>query len=780
MSATVALSPGFSASRIKAFVKKNYNLQISKVTELGGYIDQNFLLECDTGDKFVCKVHDGREQRAVLDFQNRTMQHLSAKLHTPAFPQIIKSNSGEEITEISSETGQQCLVRVLIYLEGTLLKDVKKFSPALLGNVGKTMGEMDMALQGFYHAAANRPDIPWDLKNTPQIRHITRYIENTHQRRLAEYFFLQYDNVVSPVLVNLRKSVVHNDIHRYSILVNGEKEISGIIDFGDAVYTHTVTNIAISMSDLLVQSENLVPDAAEILGAYHRVFPLTEDEISILYYLICTRLSIYGAMSAWSAKTKPSNAHTQIKTKEVWMLLEKLLAINPGYAEDALRKACDFPVLQDKLRKQADSNLKKRKKYFPGSLYTHYTVPISITAGALQYLYDDSGKTYLDCVNNVCQWGHCHPRIVRAGQKQMADLNTNSRYLYSQMADYAERLASIFPDPLNVCFFVNSGSEANDLAVRLARTYTGQNDIVVIDAAYHGNSTLCTEISPDRVDRKGGPRLPDYVHKTTLPDTFRGEYKCHDREAGKKYATHVVAIIEELGKKDLSPAAFIAESLIGTGGQFVLPDGYLQNVYSHIRDAGGLCIADEVQVGFGRTGNNIWCFESQGVVPDIVTMGKPIGNGHPMAAVITTREIADAFDNGVTYFNTFGGNPVSCAIGLAVLDVLEEENLQENTQLMGRLLMDGLNKLMQKHSIIGDVRGLGLYIGVELVKDRNSLEPASEEAKAIIEKMKARSILLNTNGEHNNIIKIKPPIIINEYDVKRIVNTLDEVLTEYY
>jgi 4-aminobutyrate aminotransferase-like enzyme len=299
----------------------------------------------------------------------------------------------------------------------------------------------------------------------------------------------------------------------------------------------------------------------------------------------------------------------------------------------------------------------------------------------------------------------------------------------------------------------------------------------VLDAAYHGNTTALVEISPYKFDGPGGPGTPPYVHKVPMPDVYRGEYKGSDPEAGAKYARHVEETIrqEQQGK---NIAAFIGESLLGCGGQIVLPDGYLKEVYRHVRGAGGVCIADEVQVGFGRVGTHFWGFETQGVVPDIVTMGKPIGNGHPLAAVVTTPEVAASFDNGMEYFNTFGGNPVSCAIGLAVLDVIADEGLQARALRVGEHLLAGLQGLMAKHPIIGDVRGLGLFVGVELVLDRGTLAPAAAQATYVVNRLRERGILMSTDGPLHNVLKIKPPLAFSEASADFLVATLDEILAE--
>jgi 4-aminobutyrate aminotransferase-like enzyme len=357
----------------------------------------------------------------------------------------------------------------------------------------------------------------------------------------------------------------------------------------------------------------------------------------------------------------------------------------------------------------------------------------------------------------------------------MAVLNTNTRYLHDNIIRYAERLTATLPDPLNVCFFVNSGSEANDLALRLARNFTGRQDTIVVDGAYHGNLSSLIEISPYKFDGPGGKGEPAYTHTAVMPDSYRGPHK--GVQSGPEYAAHVRQIIENLQQQGRQPGVFIAESVLGCGGQIVLPDGYLVESFRLIRAAGGVCIVDEVQVGFGRVGSHFWGFETQGVVPDIVTMGKPIGNGHPLAAVVTTAEIAQAFHNGMEYFSTFGGNPVSCAVGLAVLDVIEQEQLQQNALRVGEHLKAGLAGLMARYPIIGDVRGLGLFLGIELVRDRKTLEPAAEEASAIVEQMKQRGILLSTDGPLHNVIKIKPPIVFTEGDADFLVAALDQVLS---
>jgi 4-aminobutyrate aminotransferase-like enzyme len=419
-----------------------------------------------------------------------------------------------------------------------------------------------------------------------------------------------------------------------------------------------------------------------------------------------------------------------------------------------------------------------RQAHLGKSLSVAYRKPLKIVRGWKQFLYDEEGRAYLDAVNNVAHVGHSNPRVTVAGQAQMAVLNTNTRYLHDNIIDYAEALLAKFPDPLSVVFFVCSGSEANELALRLARTYTGRQDIIMVDGAYHGNTQALIDISPYKHNGPGGQGAPDWARAVPMPDPYRGPYKGYGATTGSLYATHVGRVIAELGAEGRQPAAFIAEPVLGCGGQIVLPDGYLSAAYEQVRAVGGVCIADEVQVGFGRVGSHFWGFETQGVVPDIVTLGKPMGNGHPLAAVVTTPAIADAFANGMEYFNTFGGNPVSCAIGQAVLDEIRDHNLQENARQVGDHLLAGLRALMERHPLIGDVRGLGLFVGVELVLDRETLAPAPDHAAYIANRLRDHGVLISTDGLLHNVLKIKPPIIFSREDADRLVSGLDRVLGE--
>ncbi len=426
----------------------------------------------------------------------------------------------------------------------------------------------------------------------------------------------------------------------------------------------------------------------------------------------------------------------------------------------------------------AAHTLAERRARFGGNLSVAYREPVKVVRGWKQYLFDETGRQFIDAYNNVPHVGHAHPRVVRAGADQMRVLNTNTRYLNDLPAAYAERITATLPEPLRVCYFTNSASEANELALRLARAYTNARDLIVLEAAYHGNTTTLIDISPYKHAGPGGRGAPDWVHVAPLPDDFRGPYRRDDSEAGPKYAEHVAELAEAVRASGRRLCGFIAETCPSVGGQIILPPGYLAEAYRHVREAGGVCIADEVQTGLGRLGTHFWAFEAHGVVPDIVVMGKPLGNGHPLAAVVTTRAIADAFDNGMEYFSTFGGNTVSCAIGLAVLDVMRDERLQAHALAVGERLLAGLRPMVDRHELVGDVRGTGLFLGVELVRDRVTLEPAGAAAAYVANRMREQGILLGTDGPAHNVIKIRPPMPFDTTDGDLLVETLDRILCE--
>ncbi|HLF30943.1 MAG TPA: aminotransferase class III-fold pyridoxal phosphate-dependent enzyme [Xanthomonadales bacterium] len=420
-----------------------------------------------------------------------------------------------------------------------------------------------------------------------------------------------------------------------------------------------------------------------------------------------------------------------------------------------------------------DAELLRRRESALGPAYRlFYDKPVHLVRGQGVWLFDADGKRYLDCYNNVASVGHCHPHVVKALSEQAATLNTHTRYLHENVVRYAERLGATLPGDLQVCMFVCTGTEANDLAFRIARTVTGNDGAIVMEDAYHGNSMVVTELSTAEYP---AAERPDYLVAVAAPDTFRGPFRQGDPGVSGKYAGLVDGAIAELARRGRKPAMFLCDGIFDSNGVLTAPGGYLREVYGKVRAAGGLCIADEVQSGLCRLGDHLWGFEDSGVVPDIVTMGKPIGDGHPLAAVVTTTAIAQAFSRKFHYFNTFGGNPVSTAVGLAVLDVIERENILQNVHDVGAYLAKGLRALAAQWPLVGDVRGKGLFYGLELVRDRATLEPAAEEAGHISDRLRGLGVLAGVSGPLHNVIKIRPPLVFEREHADLLLSGLDAV-----
>ena len=419
-----------------------------------------------------------------------------------------------------------------------------------------------------------------------------------------------------------------------------------------------------------------------------------------------------------------------------------------------------------------------RARHFGGNLRLSYSDPVMLMRGWRHHMFDEWGRPYLDAYNNVPHVGHAHPRIQAVVADQLLRMNSNTRYLHPAQAEFAEKLLSKLPPELSVCWFVNSGSEANELALRLARAASGGKAMVTPDNGYHGNTTGAMEISAYKFNAPGGAGRPDWVELVDIPDDYRGPHRRDDPQAGARYAEQVDGALQRLADRGQRLAGFIAETYPSVGGQIIPPPGYLQGVYDRIRAAGGVCIADEVQTGLGRLGSHYFAFEAQGVLPDMVVLGKPIGNGHPIGVVITTPRIAEAFAQGPEFFSTFGGSTLSCRVGKTVLDIVDDEGLMQNAQAMGGRLMQGLRALAERHSLIGDIRGQGLFIGVELVTDREARHPATRQTSYVLNRMREERILIGCEGPDNNILKIRPPLTVDAEGVDMLLERLDAILSE--
>lgn len=747
------------------FIQKKYNLSHLKIQKLDGYISQNYLLQT-SGRKLVLKIY--RNEKATIDFakaENEILLFLNQKNQT-AFPAPVKNNEGFYFS-VDRETGN--CYRILSYLEGEFLSETKH-TPELFKSFGQFLAKMDSQLIHLQNYVIEARKHDWDLQHFQYfIPQKTGNIKNQAERKLADYFIQQHHENVVPELGTLRKSVIHNDANDRNVLVQNNK-ISGIIDFGDMCYSPLIHELATGITYAVMEKGNPVEWAKFIISGYHEILPLQEKEIDLLYWLIGARLCISVCNSAEEKTRQPENTYVCISEKPARELLKKWVRINPVFARNHFREAAGFPVPSVKTEEEVKIN---RLKSVSSIFSVSYKKPVYMERAAFQYMFDKYGNSYLDAYNNIPHVGHSHPKVVAAGQKQLAKLNTNTRYLYDVLNEYSANLLSYFPPPLTKVFLVNSGSAATDLALRMVRHFTGRRKIAALEHGYHGNTQTAIEISHYKFSGKGGSGASPNVLCLPIPDTYRGEFRVNDGSAGNLFAEQAIQQIKSSQEKI---AAFIAEPVVGCGGQVPLAKGYLDKIYREIRSQGGVCISDEVQTGFGRPGDVFWGFENYGVVPDVVILGKPMGNGHPIGAVVTTGEIAEAFDNGMEFFSSFGGNPVSCAIGQAVLDVLEEEQLQQNAKEVGNYYRQRLSELQQKYECIGDVRGSGLFIGFELVKDRFTLAPDTELAQMIKNELRNRFILVGTDGPFDNVIKSKPPLCFSKKNVDEVISAVGFLL----
>ncbi len=993
--------PGLSPKDVARFIASTYRLN-GEVGALPSERDQNLLLS-SSGGRFVVKIFNAKEERAVVEGEVAAMSHLAA---TALVPTTVPANSGELITQYNGH-----LVRVVSLLPGIPLARARRRSDGLHTEVGLALGRLDAALVGFDHPASHRY-LKWDLVHAADIikQHLSK-VKDTDLRRGIKEIAAYHAELLPALLPHLRTSVIHADANDYNVLVDdGSQRVTGIIDFGDLVFSHTVNNVAIAMAYVALRADDPLAAAASVLRGYHQAFPLTEAEVQVLFSLVRMRLAVSACIAADQRAARPDVEYLGISQEPIRRLLPLLAETHPRFAHYTFREACgwepvpqshhvvawlranrgtfapltgvhlhtvpvtpldfsagsalihsnpvenapgplnlriralmaehsstvgvggydearliyewpneptraeprtihigldvtmeagtplyspldgvvhsfenaaghhdygpvivlrhltdgadptEFFVLYGHLTEDSLDGLKvgapigkgqefarigspptngdwwdhvhvqlmvdildvpcnvdgavrasqrhvwrsispdpnlilgipakslphatlvaqivaQRHAHIGGNLSVSYSpAPVHAVRGYMQYLFDGHAHRYIDAYNNVAHVGHSHPRVVRAVSQQLSVLNTNTRYLQDQLTIYAAELAAMFPKPLKVCYLTASGSEANELALRLARAYTGQRDLIVMDAAYHGHTTALIDISPYKHAGPGGNGAPDWVHTSPIPDVYRN--RDYVGAPGAWFAQQVEHAINRVHTQGRKVSAYIAETCPSVGGQIILPDGYLSDTYDRVRAAGGLCIADEVQTGFGRLGSHFWGFQLHDVIPDIVVLGKPIANGYPMGAVITSHAVADAFNNGMEFFSTFGGSTAACVAGLATLRVTLEEKLQEHAYVIGEHLLAALRTLQEKHEWIGDVRGSGLFIGVELVRDRESREPAPAEASAVVNRMRELGVLIGTDGPFHNVLKLRGPMCLTVTDADRIVEVMDRALAE--
>ncbi len=739
------------------FLEAKYDIKCT-FKQLAGYQDLNYLVNSVSGEKFILKLSTDPADIDFIRSQNRILAELSKGPVGGLLPVPVQDIHGEYLNEIQIN-GVTAYARLFRFIEGDFLAESSP-GKQFYFELGNVFALIDHGMAGLEDAVLKCRTHDWELSRVLELREDISLIKDPLDRRLTHYFLMKYREEVFPVIHKLPMSLIHGDGNDWNILFRADS-VCGVIDFGDMVWGPRINEVAVVLAYAMMGRPDFEEIYHSVIDGYSKTIPLTEMELSILHWLVAARWCQTMVMAARRAAENPESKYHQVSVAGARDMLDKWIRRNP-------RRGIQLtpPMAAD----QGTQGRDNRYEYFSRAVSLSYKAPIHMTGAAMQYMYSADGKTYLDCVNNIPHVGHCHPRVVEAGQRQMACLNTNTRYLYDSLDRYAVKLLSKFPSSLNKLFLVNSGSAATDLAVRLAEAFTGNTDYLVLDYAYHGNTKAAIGLSPYKFNRKGGKGRPDNI--TILPTGPDADVK------------------QVFAGKEGRPLTFFAESIVGCAGQIVLDTAIMQQTVGAVRSAGGLYVADEVQTGFGRVGHKFWGFELYDVVPDIVILGKPMGNGHPMGAVVCTEAVARSFETGMEFFSSFGGNPVSCEIGLAVLQVIEEEALQENARLVGdylreKLAVGSLQSAVGSRQSAGgreagfrvkEVRGSGLFLGIEIVES-DSGKPATEAAISIVEEMKEIGILLSTDGPYNNVIKIKPPLCFSMQNADELADALLSRLT---
>jgi 4-aminobutyrate aminotransferase-like enzyme/Ser/Thr protein kinase RdoA (MazF antagonist) len=779
----LALSrPSFTVADAERIARELYGIG-GKAKEFYAERDRSYHLAAEDGRAFVLKIVHADEDEANLSLQIATLDWIAR--HDPELPvsRVQPTRDGAKLAHVRAVDGGRHPVWMLSYLPGTPMMETTPSIDALRG-IGRFAARLDLALRGFFHPAAGR-EVVWDVRVTPRLASHLALIEDAADRALLQRIVTDFVGAM-PRLERLRAQVIHNDLNFHNVLVAGDQpdRITGVIDFGDMVHAPLVVELGVAGSDAVFAPDPLERVAA-LLRAYHEVAPLTVEEADLVYDLIQVRQAMSLAILARRrAQNLTESNYLESYAEPCLKATHVMHEIGRERASAAFRAAI-APAPSVRVTRIPESEvdadraamLARRRRVMGPQSYMFYEKPLHMVRGEGAWLYDVTGRRYLDVYNNVPHVGHSHPHVVEAIARQAATLNTNTRYLFDEVLDYAERLGATMPagSGLTACMFVNSGSEAVDLAGRLAKAYTRHTGALVMECAYHGWTEAVEALSPEF---RPADQLKPHVRTLIGPDDYRGPYRRGSNDIAARYAADGDRAIRSLADGGHQPALFIADAGLLTNGVLDAPAGWLQGVHERVRKAGGLCIADEVQTGFGRQGDAMWGFELHGVVPDIVCLGKPIGNGHPLGAVVTRPEIVQALLDQNVFFSTFGGNNVSCAAGMAVLDVLEREGLRENAKAVGAHFKQGLRKLAARRDLIGDVRGSGLLVGLELVRDRTTLEPAATETKRVVNRMRDLGVLTATEGPHGNVLKLRPPICFTREQADMTIAAIDRALSE--
>jgi 4-aminobutyrate aminotransferase-like enzyme/Ser/Thr protein kinase RdoA (MazF antagonist) len=747
---------------------EHYGLTVT-AHRLNSERDQNFRLRAPDGRDYVLKIANPAEDPAVTNLQTAALLHLAESDPTLPIPRVFAATNGTHELAIPFADGSTRVVRLLSFLAGAPMHTIAG-STRLRRDLGRCAARLARGLCDFSHPGANHK-LLWDLQNAAELRPLINAVP-VDRRALVERYLDGFETNALPALAGLSRQPVHNDLNPHNIVVDpGNSEcVSGIIDFGDLTSTARVNDLAIAAAYQVADCDDPLAPACDLIAAYHAVSPLDPAEFEVLLDLIATRMVMTIVVSSWRAACYPENRDYILRNNSsAWARLNRIARLPRGQAMQQIRRAGHSgmrPMPADDKVISTPDMIARRNRLLGPAYRLFYEQPVHFVRGEGVWLYDAAGQPYLDAYNNVACVGHCHPHVVQAIARQAAVLNTHTRYLDETVLDYAEKLLATFPAEIGHVMFTCTGSEANDLALRVARTCTGGSGFIVTETAYHGVTSALVELSPSL----GLPKAKDSHARFVPAPRPAGD------ETGEVFARHVRDALDDMKRNGIRPAGLLVDTIFSSDGVFADPAGFLRPAVDSIRAAGGLFIADEVQPGFGRTGEEMWGFARHGLVPDLATMGKPMGNGHPVAAMAARPELLAEFGARSRYFNTFGGNPVSAAAGIAVLEVIASEGLVENARRTGAYLCERLRQLQARHELIAEIRGAGLFIGVELRRGGITGAPATSESVAIVNMLRARGVLISAAGPHGNVLKIRPPLVFRTDHADLLVERLDQAL----
>jgi 4-aminobutyrate aminotransferase-like enzyme len=756
--------PALREEAARHILREGFGVEPSSLKLLAGERDQNFRVDTTAGQRFLLKISNPADDGPILAMQTAALLHIERV--DPGLPvmRALPTAAGESWLEVPGPESQTYPARLFTFLPGRATANTALTTAAIWSH-GQATARLGRALRGFFHPAADY-EILWDITQLPGIRPLLTHVSDGQRRAQLERVLDRFEARAAPALPGLRAQVIHGDMSLENVLFDDDLQVSGIVDFGDMTHAPLVCDLAVAVAGVLHGRADAIDAADAIIGGYVSVTPLDDEEAGLLADLVAARLAAEVTITAWRVGLYPGNAaYAASGEPAARAFLDAIEAMGIEAVRRRFRDACRRLPYR---RSATGTLLERRRRALPRSPL-FYTQPVHLVRGEGVWLYDPDDRPYLDCYNNVAVAGHSHPRVVQAVTQQQQLLATHSRYLHEAIVELAERLTATLPPELDAVMIVNSGSEANDLAWRIARAATGRAGAVVTDCAYHGLTDATHALSPEEWAKS---EQPAHVATIPAPDGYRGPYRRDEDGWVQRYAAHVDDAARALGDRGF--AALYLDPAFTADGILSPPPSYLREAAQRAHRLGGLVVADEVQAGHGRCGTHLWGFQAAGITPDMVVMGKPMGNGFPVAALVVRSQLLDAVPEDVELFSTFGGNPVACAAALAVLAVIEEEGLLANAAKVGSYLRQGLLTLAERHPLIGDVRGDGLLLGVELTDEAHA--PAAGPARKVTEAMRERGILLSATGPAANVLKIRPPLVFQPEHADLLLQTLDEVL----